>query len=317
VTQVIPQGVASSYPMNKDPKVSFFSQVALSMYRQMLVCLRNRSALGIYFILQLSGAAFLSVAFSIIIQASWKGTLVIPPPSNIIDYVPSPVISPKGNPNDLGFKQLLFFFPAILGTMSSLCAVPLFSGKMRLIRREAQTGISPIACGIGFLLFDLIVVLWSSLCFGAAWVLFGHPGGWSNWLAVVFFTSFAASGMGYISGVFASPTSANTIAVVMSMICAVFSGVEPKLKQVNDMAILAAPWYLSYATWSAETVYYTWTRYLTQGGVNNEEEIDQGADLFGYQVSDNSRGVGCLVALGISFRLIALFSLRYKAWSSD
>lgn len=286
----------------------FSKQVILSIERQVLTSLRNRKNLYVYIGLQVSGAIFLSVAFSPLIQGSYLGTYQMPASEDLAGFLPAP-LSKNVNTSDIGFKQLLFFLSSVLGAMTALCAVPLFSGRVSVIKREAQTGVSALACGIGFMIFDLVIVIWMAVNLNAAWMLFGHAGHFYHWFLVIIGTSFAASGIGYMTGVSVPPMTANTVAVVSSIIFAVFSGVEPTLRQLSDLNILNTPWYISYATWTAEAAYYTWTQYMSESGIDNEERVQRGADHYGYEVSSLGRAIGCLVALGIGFRLIALYLL--------
>jgi ABC-type multidrug transport system ATPase subunit len=301
----------SNYFISKDAAKRFYIQMQISIKRQFIIAMRNRSNLYLYAILQISGAIFLSVAFSVFLQETYANTFELPTLIQFQNFLPSTLLSHTNNNNDLGFKQLLFFLPAIVGSMSSLCAVPLFSGRRDVLTREAKSGVSPVATSTGFIVFDLIFVLWNSLLFSAAWVLFGHPGHWWNWLGVIFFTSYASSGIGYLIAALTTPISANTATVVLSLICAVFSGVEPTLRQVNKLAILCVPWYISFATWTAEGTYYTWTTYLADADMSNEERIQEGADKFGYDLGSMNRAVGCLIALGTAFRIFTVCAVVY------
>jgi ABC-type multidrug transport system ATPase subunit len=288
-------------------------QLVLSVKRQFLTSLRNRVNLCVCMALQVLGAIVLSVAFSPLIQdGGYLGTYQMPASKLLMPYIPSSVLSKTRNNSDIGFKQMMFFLPAILGAMTALCAVPLFSGRIAVMKRESQTGVSPVASGLGYMVFDLLIVVWMSINYCAAWQLFGHAGHYYHWFLVIIFTSFAASGIGYITGVSVSPMSANTVAVVSSIIFAVFSGVEPTLRQVNKLSIVSLPWYLSYATWTAEGTYYTWTQYLSSAGIDNDERVELGADHYGYEVSSLSRAIGCLIGLGVGFRILALIILYIK-----
>jgi ABC-type multidrug transport system ATPase subunit len=291
----------------------FWKQVTLSVERQFLTSLRNRMNLYVYMGLQVSGAVFLSVAFSPLIDdLGYGGTFQAAASKSFMPYLPAAVLSKTRNNSDIGFKQMMFFLPAILGAMTALCAVPLFSGRVSVLKRESQTGVSSLASGLGFMLFDLFIVLWMAINYNAAWQLFGHAGHYYHWFLVIIFTSFAASGIGYITGVSVAPMSANTVAVVSSIIFAVFSGVEPSLRQVSKLNVVSIPWYLSYATWTAEGTYYTWTQYLSSAGIYNEYRVEMGADHYGYDVTSLSRAIGCLIALGVGFRILALIMLHQR-----
>lgn len=292
----------------------FLNQLTISFERQLLTSLRNRINLYVYFGLQLLGASFLSIAFTPYIQeGGYLSIYQMSASSELISFIPPAVLSETRNNADIGgFRQMMFFLPAIIGAITSLCAVPLFSGKVPMLKRESQTGVSSVAAGLGFMAFDLCIVLWMAINYNAAWQLFGHAGHYYHWFLVITFTSFAASGIGYLTGVLVSPMSANTVAVVSSIIFAVFSGVEPSLRQISKLNVVSIPWYLSYATWTAEGTYYTWTQYLSSAGIDNENRIEMGAGHYGYDVSSINRAIGCLAALGLGFRILALIILRQK-----
>ena len=144
------------------------------------------------------------------------------------------------------------------------------------MRREARAGINSFASSFGHFITDLLIVAWNaslfvgkytclfincillyaisyiiilivyfhheSLNLQGTWKLFGHPGKWIHWLASIAATSFASSGIGYICGVWASSGQAGYISLIVNMICCVFSGVEPKLKQVSDLPVLNWLW---------------------------------------------------------------------------
>lgn len=142
---------------------------------------------------------------------------------------------------------------------------------------------------------------------------FGHVGAYYHWIALILCTAFAASGVGYIAGVVVSSNSSNVFAIVAILICCVFAGVEPTLRQVNKYPVVNWPWYLSYGTWTAEAAFYVWTKYLDDFG-KVQISLQDGADVFGYDVEHGlNRSIGALLGLGIAMRLIAVFILWWKS----
>lgn len=123
-------------------------------------------------------------------------------------------------------------------------------------------------------------------------------------MAVILCTSFAASGIGYIAGAI-DYNSGSAIAIVTTLVCCVFAGTEPTLAQVNRYPVVNWPWYLSFATWTAEATYYTWTRYLADNG-DLQLPLQRAADHYGYDISHGlGRSIGALIALGIAMRIVA------------
>ncbi len=115
---------------------------------------------------------------------------------------------------------------------------------------------------------------------------FGHPGTYYNWMDV--------------------------LAIIMCFIFCVFAGVEPTLKQVNQYPVVNWPWYLSFATWTAESTFYTWSYYLKDYD-KVDISLQDAADHYDYNISHGlNRSIGGLLALGIAMRIIAIFFLWYK-----
>lgn len=134
--------------------------------------------------------------------------------------------------------------------------------------------------------------------------LFSIAGSFHDWIVVILCTSFAASGIGYIAGSI-DYNNGSAIGIVITFVACVFAGTEPTLTQVSRYPVVNWPWYLSYATYTAEATYYTWTRYLANNG-NADLPLQRGADHYGYDIDHGlGRSVGALIALGIAMRIIA------------
>ena len=186
--------------------------------------------------------------------------------------------------------------------------------QIPLIRREASSGISVTAYALGRILLDLLFVFWNAMIFAGIWLLFGHAGKWSDWLIVIVCTSFASSGVGYLSAVIMRPGFASFTAIVSIFVFSVFSGTEPKLKQVQNLAIVNWLWYISFATHTSQASYYTWSKYLDNDGkIPNRAQVLQGARAFGFNVETLGPSIGALLVIGISFRIITIFILWIKS----
>lgn len=142
--------------------------------------------------------------------------------------------------------------------------------------------------------------------------MFGHSGSFYNWIATIICTAFAASGVGYITGAGSRKNSASVFAIIITFIFCVFAGVEPTLAQVAKYPVVSWPWYLSFATWTAEATYFTWTEYLTNND-NVPAPIQGGADSYGYDISNGiGRSVGVLIALGVGMRILSVYIMWKK-----
>lgn len=106
--------------------------------------------------------------------------------------------------------------------------------------------------------------------------------------------------------------SSNVFAIIVTFIFCVFAGIDPTLTQVRPYPVVNWPWYISYATWTAEATYYTWIKYLTDND-HVDIPLQEGADHYGFDVNHGlSRSIGALIALGVGMRLITMLILWYK-----
>lgn len=178
--------------------VGFWRLVWLQAARAMASRLRSRGSIVIYALLHILMAAALSAGFSILIQGSYYSTLSPPISGALLGYCPSVLGSfcNERNVQDIGLSQLLFFSSSAIGIASALATVPLFGGQVPIIRREAGSGLHPLAYVLGRLTADVIFTCWYACLFTGAWMLFGHAGHWYGWLCVVVPTAFAAAGIG-------------------------------------------------------------------------------------------------------------------------
>jgi hypothetical protein len=260
-------------------------------------------------------AIALSSGFSILIaQDSYLGVIVPPTKMDLQAFVPSPLSDyASRNADDFGFTQLLFFMGSTLGCASCLTAVPVFSGQLALIKRERAAGMSVAAYTFGRMVADLLFVVFNAMVYTGTWMLFGHVGHWYNWIASIVCTAFAASGIGYITGAAFRAGDASVYAIMLTFICCVFSGSEPTLADVTKYPVVNWPWYLSFATYTSEATYYTWTQYLDNDG-HVADPVQEGADHYGYEVDNGlGRSIGALIALGVGMRVIAGVILYFKA----
>eukprot|EP00981_Chlorochromonas_danica_P006926 scaffold1504_cov172-Ochromonas_danica.AAC.14 len=237
-------------------------------------------------------------------DSSYLGTVTPNLPTMLQPYLPGPLSKYRSdNMSSLGLEQLLFFMSSALGVSSCLASVPVFAGFHSVARREYEAGMSLAALTLGRITADCFFVL----------CLFGHPGVYYNWMAVVLSTAFGSSGIGYITSAAVSKNSASVLAIIVTIAFCVFAGVQPELKQVNRYPVVDWPWYISFATWTAEATYYTWTRYITDKG-HVDIDLQQGADRYGFVIDEGlGRSVGALMAIGVGFRCIAALLFYWKA----
>lgn len=292
---------------------SFLYLVYLNAQRALVSRFRNTRNLLIYGGLHVIMAVSLSVGFTVFIQQTYRNTLDIPVREALVSFCPSVLKDYCSNRNqlDLGFAQLLFFISTAVGCASALSAIPLFGGQIELVQREQSSGLSSIAYSFGRMVSDSVIVFFNGLIFAGVWLLFGHSGPYYAWLGVILPTAFASAGIGYTAAVLTRPTNAAVIAIIVITAFCVFSGVEPTLTSVKGYHILNWVWYLSFSTYSAEGVYYTWVQYF-RPNTDAWSRVIKGADYFGYSIESQSRSIGALFAIGFMWRIITIVILYIK-----
>lgn len=302
----------SSYSDCANEAKSFLHLVRLNFFRAIVTRLRGMQVLAIYSFLHAMMAGALSTGFTIYIQQTYLNTLDPPLSGALVAHCPLPLRSycESRNQLDLGFAQLLFFMSTAIGSASSLAAVPVFGGLNPLVKREASSGLSPAAFAIGRMLADLIFVCWFGMLFVGVWLMFAHSGHWFAWIGVILPTTFVASSIGYCTSIVTRPVNASVISLIAITFMCVFSGVEPQLRSIAHIPVANWPWFLSFATWTAEGTYITWTEYFT--GHKRQRMLD-GAAHFGYNVQGGQgRSIAILIALGIMWRILAVVLLVRK-----
>jgi ABC-type multidrug transport system ATPase subunit len=291
----------------------------LNAERLLTIRLRNRTSLLVYIAIDAVMSLALSSGFSIYLSDSYRGVFM-PPVDKVLQlFYPSALQSYRThNAASMGFAQLLFFMSSALGSSSALSAVPVFSGQAILAKRENAAGISVVSFASGRMVGDVFFVTLHGFVFAGVWMLFGHAGHFYNWLGVILSTAFAASGIGYIASATYNQSTASAWAIVVAFISSVFAGVDPNLRQVSRYPVVSWPWYMNFATWTAEATYFTWTRYLLNDG-HVPTPLQQGADAYGYKIQGEygiARSVGAMIALGVGMRLLASW-LLYRRVTKD
>jgi hypothetical protein len=203
----------------------------------------------------------------------------------------------------MGMQQLLFFMSDALGCASALAGVGLLGGILPVVKREAAGGVSASAFVVGRMVADLLPLTMNALVFAGVWQVFGHAGHWYHWLGVILPTAFAAAGVGYVASVLTRPANAALITIITVTATCVFSGVEPPLAAVADLPVVNWPWYLSFATWTAEATYFTFSQHMVPA---RAADVARGALHYGYDVDSQARAVGALIGIGLMWRAIAL-----------
>eukprot|EP01034_Spumella_vulgaris_P027766 gene27766-34534_t len=294
---------------------SHFTRLSvLNAQRLLTIRLRNTFSLLTYFAINCIMAIALSSGFSILLRDSYLKVLSPPTKLNLQGFFPSPLSDYSSwNEESFNFTQLLFFMAGALGCASCLTAVPVFSGQLALIKRERAAGMSVVAYTFGRMMADLLFVVFNGMVYTGTWMVFGHAGHWYHWIASIVCTAFAASGIGYITGTAFRAGDASVYAIMLTFIFCVFSGTEPTLADVTKYPIVNWPWYLSFATYTSEATYYTWTKYLDNNG-HVDDPVQEGADYYGYTVDQGlGRSIGALIALGVAMRVIAGLILYFKS----
>jgi hypothetical protein len=283
----------------------FLAQLALQAERAAVFRLRDAGKLVLFGLLHVFMALALSSGFSILTQKSYTATLLGPVLPAFAAFVPPALRSTTaaGDLSDLGLQQLMFFLTISAGTASGMSSISNLGGLRAAFAREVAGGASALALALGRLAAELFIVGWVAACFTGTWMLFGHAGHWWDWLAVVAGTSFAASGVGHVCSVLAEPTPAATLVQIVLIVFSVFSGVQPRLKDVAvAYPVLNWAWYLSLANHASQGAFAAWAAYMAE-----YRDVASGAASFGYAITGGvGPHVGALVGLGLLWRGVAV-----------
>lgn len=71
-----------------------------------------------------------------------------------------------------------------------------------------------------------------------------------------------------------------------------------------NLPIVDLAWFISFSTWSAEATYSTWSRYLRDDAV--PDRVQEGASRYGFIVSNYTRAMFAMIAIGIVWRILAV-----------
>ena len=201
----------------------------------------------------------------------------------------------------------MFFVSVACGIGSGIAGVQLFGGTLEPGRREADSGAYVLAAGLGRMLADLPIVFSNGAIFCALWCLLGASGLWQRWLAIYVAIAWAASGFGYLVAQLTSPSNASMLISISMLAFSVFNGTTPPLKAVLALPVLNWAWYLSFALYTAQAVYFTYTAF--EAPVRDISEAAYSG--FGFYANDASfaTSIGAMFGLGFLWRIVALFAL--------
>jgi hypothetical protein len=182
-----------------------------------------------------------------------------------------------------------------------MAATGLFSKARAFGRRDVAAGLSPVAFATGRMASDLLIIAWDASLFAAVWLLLAPAGPWYRWLAIYAGVGFASSGVGYIAGALLSTASSGMACMVVALLCAVFSGIEPPLKDVVRLPVVNWAWYLSFGTWVAQAVLITATGYAD--GIRDRLAS---AAQFGFDIGGFGTAIGAMFGIGLLLRAVAV-----------
>ena len=296
------------------PGASFAAQLWLQYCRASLVRIRAWRLLLLYFLLHLLLAAALSSGFSPLIQSGSYvsvygiGSYSPSAATALQPYCPSLLAGRCAEDvSTIGLVQMLFFVSVACGIGSGIAGVQLFSNTLEPGRREADAGAAPLAAGLGRMLADVPVVFANGAIFCALWCALGASGLWQRWLAIYIGISWAASGYGCLVAQLTSPANASMLISISMLAFSVFNGTSPPMKAINPLPVVNWLWYISFASYVAQAVYYTYTAFEAP-----VRDVSASAmNTFGFAATDASfaTSIGVMFALGFAWRIAALIAL--------
>lgn len=276
-----------------------FRTMGAMFVRAFRVQLRNWRMMRLYAILCGVMAIILSTGFSPYIHNGYEGTYSPPMPAVFAEWCP-PMLDCERPDNDVGLLQLVFFINVSLGAVTMMAGSQLFSAQFKELNREADSGVPQWLQAIVKMLVDIFIIFFYTSVFVGWWVALGIAGKASDWYGVSYTIAWCGSGFGYIISLIASKGNAPPICMVAALFWATFNGVYPPLKELGGGAWL---WSLSYSRWTGEATYTIFTQHMADQG----QDIQRGADYFGYTTGRLSTDLAIAWVLGIAFRIISGF----------
>ncbi|GAB5357087.1 hypothetical protein AAMO2058_000344200 [Amorphochlora amoebiformis] len=133
-----------------------------------------------------------------------------------------------------------------------------------------------------------------------------------DWFALNISLSWASSGVGTLLSLAVSRDSTYLVSIVLSLFFGAFSGLYPRYADLGQAKWI---WDLSYARWSSEAVYTLYTKPFEEQG----QDIQRGANEFGYTIGRFSYDLGVLWALGFAFRVVtaSLLIRKVHGWTLE
>jgi len=289
---------------SSNQKVSLVKEVALHAYNNVLREVRNPVPLAID-----SFANFIpgiAVGFPQLAIEVYKPPL----PLDLALLCPA-IIRERCVGQAIEWTQVVFggfFVTMIMSFGGAIYAVKTFGKYGAVLKRQLQSGASPLAYFIAQNLVDLIHIFRIAFIFASGYMIIASPrGSFGDWLGMCFVQQFTIFGLGYIISLVVKYENAPIVLAVVVVGNAVFSGASPSLDTVNGWGPLIAVWAVSYNRWTAES------NVILQTRGQDWARVDDSLVAVGYNPNNFALDLGITLVIGVVFRLIAWAIFWYRS----
>lgn len=197
-----------------------------------------------------------------------------------------------------------------VGLMAVSASLACF-GKSQLVqRREVGMGLSSNAFFVGKVTADMFNVCLRPILFVMVFYPIVSPFmPWYEMLGILLLCDFAVSGIGYLASVVA-PSIPQFVSVVCVMGSAQFAGVSPRLEGMSAFSKFVSNF--SFCRWTIEALYVAEMRSYIQVTKEPVSSVQLGLQVWGYSYDGTAGCCGCLIALGVGFRVLTCLVLACR-----
>ncbi len=194
-----------------------------------------------------------------------------------------------------------------VGLTSCLRALGTFGNERPVFWRERNGGVSVFSYFFGKMCCDFIFITVFPMCFLFTFTGVAQPRApFADCFPVLWMTSFAASGMGYMLSCLFRPEVAKFNGLMSILVCCLFAGVQPPLSFFKG-GFLTFIVSLSFARWSEEAlqiVEFAAYPELYRGS------LDGILEAHGWNGDNLNKCKSSLIALGVSLRVASFLMLK-------
>jgi len=280
---------------------SFTRQLWLFFFRAIIQQTRDIASILIDFCLVCLAGSLLGIVF---FNAHYVG----PPEKSICQEISVTQLQDRCElPIDDPVATIASLICLCLALTGVASALRVFGNERVVFWRESSGGVSTLAYFLAKDFAQIANMVICPLIFLTFYYSLTAPRSpFITMFAIVLLIQFTSTGIGYLVSIVVAPTVAQLTAVVVVLICVMFSGARPTLPQMKTMPF-PMPYvpYISYMRWAEEAIYIT-----EIGRFQDVYDVTTGLNLFGYSLENFTEDMTMILALGLAFRIIAYVLLE-------